>query len=607
MAWYRAWVCFCILLSPAIALETKVHDDSFTPNEVLRVTRKDISVGGINRYTTLVNNSLPGPTLRIPEDKVVWLRVYNDMTDANLTMHWHGLTQAAYPFSDGSPMASQWPIPPSHYFDYELRTDKGTAGTYFYHSHIDFQTSTASGPLIVEDSDPVPYKTDGERIIHIQEMWNKTDDDILAGLEATPLRWSGETNGFLLNGNTISNYGIVDKSSAKLTVIDVDPGKTYRFRFIAATALSYASFAFEEHTDLEVIEADGGYTKPLATELLQMGSGQRFSTLFKTKSCDDLKKLGRLDYYMQIETRDRPTVVTNYAVVRYSNTCKLEGSDLHVPTTSYPKTAPIKLPPTINGFLDYKLEPFYPNNFPSASEVTRRVHLNAQQVMNKWLTWRNNNISWTEDSNDPLPHVTPYSPYLVSMYKNETRYLPNYEAAVANGGLDPATFTYPAKIGEVIEIVLQHFGSITLDGSPGGSLDTHPWHAHGKHYYDIGGGEGAYDPDLAEERLKGTNPVQRDTTMLYRYNATTKPDQVHGWRAWRLRIDDPGVWMIHCHTLQHMIFGMQTVWVFGDRDDIMKVGAPAVSGYLEYGGNVNGNATHAPEVLHFSELDDAGS
>jgi hypothetical protein len=64
----------------------QTHDRSFIPNHVLRVTRKEIGVGGIRRYTTLVNDTLPGPELHIPEGQLVWIRVYNDMNDANLTM-----------------------------------------------------------------------------------------------------------------------------------------------------------------------------------------------------------------------------------------------------------------------------------------------------------------------------------------------------------------------------------------------------------------------------------------------------------------------------------------------------------------------------------------
>lgn len=149
--------------------------------------------------------------------------------------------------------------------------------------------------------------------------------------------------------------------------------------------------------------------------------------------------------------------------------------------------------------------------------------------------------------------------------------------------------------------MIQNVGARTYDGSAGGGLDTHPWHMHGRHYYDIGAGEGAYDADMAEARLAGTTPVQRDTTMLFRYNATTAPDEVRGWRAWRVRVEDAGVWMVHCHILQHMVQGMQTPFVFGAPEDIVQTGIPEVQGYLTYGGDVYGNGSHAPTVVHFSE------
>ena len=65
---------------------TVVHNGSFTPDAILRVTIQDIGLGGIRRLTTLVNGSIPGPELRIPEQEVAWIRVYNDMQDLNLTM-----------------------------------------------------------------------------------------------------------------------------------------------------------------------------------------------------------------------------------------------------------------------------------------------------------------------------------------------------------------------------------------------------------------------------------------------------------------------------------------------------------------------------------------
>ncbi|KAI1427163.1 Cupredoxin [Xylaria sp. FL1777] len=594
------------LVAGSSALQAYVHNATFIPDVVLSVTRQTISVGGIERYSTLVNNTSPAPELRIPENKVVWIRVQNNVDDANVTMHWHGLTQAAYPFSDGTPLASQWPIPPHHFFDYELKTANGTAGTYFYHAHVGFQAISATGPLIVESAEEPPYAYDDERIVFIQELFNQTDKEVEEGLVSTPIRWPGEPKSWLINGKGISSYGIVDPSTVLLDVINVEPSTTYRFRFVAAGSLSYASFGFENHTNLQIIEADGHYTKPYSVEFLQMGTGQRFSTLLETKTCAELESFGKLDFYLQIESRDRAAVVTNYAILRYDGSkcnSSLSGDGVHVPTNSNPPTPPIALPPTVNGYLDYVLQPLEPNDFPTAAEVTRRIVINVQQIVDVWDEWRDNNVSWTEDATDPLQHATPSVPYLVALYLNETGYIPNYQAAVANGGLDPKTKSYPAKLGEVLEIVLQNVGAHTYDGSAGGGLDTHPWHMHGKHYYDIGSGEGKYDPAVAEEKLKGTTPIQRDTTMLFRYDATTGVDEVRSWRAWRLRVEDAGVWMAHCHILQHMVQGMQIPFVFGDTKDIVTVGIPEVQGYLTYGGDVYGNSSHAPTVIHFSESD----
>lgn len=76
----------CHLLIFALHTTGRSHDASFTPDAVLRVTQQVVSIGGIKRLTTLVNGSVPGPELRILENQVTWIRVYNDLPDQNLTM-----------------------------------------------------------------------------------------------------------------------------------------------------------------------------------------------------------------------------------------------------------------------------------------------------------------------------------------------------------------------------------------------------------------------------------------------------------------------------------------------------------------------------------------
>ena len=465
----------------------------------------------------------------------------------------------------------------------------GHAGTYFYHSHIGFQAVTAAGPLIVDNADTVPYEYDEERIIALADIFEKTDAEIEDGLIGNPFQWSGETANVLVNGKG-QLPGKPASENCELASIDVEPDKTYRLRFIGGTALSFVTLAFEDHDEMTFIEADGDLTKPVNVSYLQIGSGQRFSVLLKTKPRSALTKT---QFFMQIETRDRPALVRSYAVLRYRTTSSKRWpapdpalSDLLIS----PATPPLKLPPTTLGWLDGQLEALYPDlDFPQASEVTRRITVRTHQIIG------NGTIAWAQDSSSWIESF-PIEPYLVSLYKNDSLEFPSLSRALENEGIDPVTRAFPASMGEVIEIIIQNTGSDV------GSVDVHPFHAHGAHYYDLGSGNGTYDPELNELKIAGLNLAKRDTTMLYKYGEKTTPGEDMGWRAWRLRVTEPGVWMIHCHILQHMVMGMQTVWVMGNESEIMTVPWEGVQGYLEYGGSVYGNGTHEPRVVHFKGL-----
>lgn len=58
-----------------------------------------------------------------------------------------------------------------------------------------------------------------------------------------------------------------------------------------------------------------------------------------------------------------------------------------------------------------------------------------------------------------------------------------------------------------------------------------------------------------------------------------------------------------CHILQHMIMGMQTVWVMGNESEVMTLPQPEVEGYLTYGGSVLGDENTYPSVVKFQSKD----
>ena len=327
-------------------------------------------------------------------------------------------------------------------------------------------------------------------------------------------------------------------------VIEVEPGKTYRIRTIGATALNLVSVAFQDHQNLSVVAADARYTKPADTDRIQIGSGQRYDFLLQTKTESDLQSLGRSIFWIQLETRYRPVNVTSYALLSYRTNLAFNQT----PPSSAPEPAPLTITNDIQDWLEFTLDPLYPNGFPSASEVNRQVVLRSAQLMAPSGLFESvQNRTWTElnqhlrNTSFSTRSSSVGTPYLVDIYEKGEDALPDYDTAVQKyGGWDPNLNVYPAKVGEVIDIVLIN----EPDGLPVG-FDLHPWHIHGDHVYDLGSGPGTYNATANEERLQGYNPVLRDTTMLLKYTdareiSANKNYTSQGWRAWRLKVQNPG-------------------------------------------------------------------
>jgi len=73
--------------SIVIAATLSVHDDNFVPDAILRVSKGERKQSCVPaKEILLVNGTSPGPELRFREGETVWIRVYNDMKEHNLTM-----------------------------------------------------------------------------------------------------------------------------------------------------------------------------------------------------------------------------------------------------------------------------------------------------------------------------------------------------------------------------------------------------------------------------------------------------------------------------------------------------------------------------------------
>lgn len=426
-------------------------------------------------------------------------------------------------------------------------------------------------------------------------------------LTAVPQQWTGDPVAILINGQSGTAPTIENKTpdrSCQPHIINVQPGKNYRLRVAGGTAISMVTFAIENHPTLDIIEADGYYTQKYTTDHIQVDSGQRFSALFKAKSQAELDKMGTKQFWVQFETRESGSLQRAYAILNYDSSKtmssgspsttawtnvrrdRVRGSwapvmhpsatyNVPVPTQgvynqqnpgnasmkygdiSYiPADPPLKLPYSPE-WIEYSLvnlpQPGYLKPIDS-SEVTRRITIGWTQMASKNESGRTvylgslpgqnpaagQGYSWFDDEPSGPSNQ---SPYLVDIYKYGQKAVPDYQRAMANGGIDPVLDAWPAKVGEVLEIVFQNEASDT------GIYGVHPLHAHGGPFFDIGSGPGTYDPAANNAKLaqKGWKGSLRDTTLLYAPANTGAPYTVNGWRAWRVRVteNNVGAWVSH--------------------------------------------------------------
>src|SRR5690606_35706975 len=137
------------------------------------------AVAGRRARRILVNGQLPAPLLRWREGDDISLQVRNSL-DVDTSIHWHGLL---LPYTmDGVPGVSFPGIAPGETFTYRFPIRQ--SGTYWYHSHSDFQEQLGHyGPIIIdpEDTDPVHY--DREYVVLLSDWSFETPERIFAKLK----------------------------------------------------------------------------------------------------------------------------------------------------------------------------------------------------------------------------------------------------------------------------------------------------------------------------------------------------------------------------------------------------------------------------------------
>jgi multicopper oxidase len=296
-----------------------VRDFRLTPAE------GPIDLGGRTVRTWTYGQRLPGSEIRVKAGDVVRAQVTNRLP-AGTTVHWHGI--ALHNDADGVPDVTQSQIKPGARFVYEFSAPD--PGTYWFHPHVGTQLDRGLyAPLIVEDPrEPLSY--DAEWVVVLDDWLDGVTgdpDQVLAELgkgmggmgsgsgDHSPMPGMdmpgmdmGSRSASPSPGSAPSGMGGHMPMGAESELLGGDagdvrypyflvngrlatdpetfrakPGDRVRIRFINAGGDTAFRVALGGHR-MTVTHTDGFPVRPVATDALLIGMGERYDVLVTVKS-----------------------------------------------------------------------------------------------------------------------------------------------------------------------------------------------------------------------------------------------------------------------------------------------------------------------------------
>ncbi|KAL3640786.1 hypothetical protein CASFOL_015754 [Castilleja foliolosa] len=477
-----------------------------------------------NKSILTVNGQFPGPTVHVNQGDTIVINVINRAKE-NVTIHWHGVKQLRYPWSDGPEYITQCPIRPGRSFNQKIVLSD-EIGTLWWHAHSDWSRATVHGALIVYPTKkndypfPVPHK---EIPIILGEWWKSDIGSILSEF----LTSGGDPNvsdAFLINGQPGDLYSCSKQDTFKLTV---DYGKRYLFRMVNAVMNNIMFVKIANH-NITVVGSDGAYTKPFTSDYITISPGQTIDFLLEANQQPS-------QYYMAARvyavagTFDNSTTT---AIIEYSG------------NYTSPSSPPL---PTLPDFNDTFASANFTGRLRSLANENHPIDvpLNATTILFFTLS-----INLQPCANDSC--AGPFGERLLASVNNITFQHPRiaileayYNRIRGVYGDDfpsqpPESFNYTAdfiprdlwrtrngtevrvlEYNSTVEIVFQ--GTNTVAG-----ID-HPMHLHGQSFYVVGWGFGNFDKDIDPLNYNLVDPPLQNTIAVPR----------NGWSAIRFRASNP--------------------------------------------------------------------
>ncbi|KAJ4287146.1 hypothetical protein N0V90_012544 [Kalmusia sp. IMI 367209] len=505
----------------------------------LTVEEIDCAPDGYRTKCIVANGTMPGPAIIADWGDDVVVHVTNNIANNGTAIHWHGIRQLHNTQYDGAPGASQCPIAPGKTMTYKFHASQ--YGTSMYHSHLSVQYSEGLfGPLIINGPATAEYDEELEPIILTD--WNHhTAFAHWSTISNFNVSFNGAFTG-LINGINTGNCTAANATALDPNCINegekyqlvFEAGKKYRLRLINLASESWFQFSIDGHT-MTVISADLVPIVPYETDSVLVNMGERYDVIVEANAPpgDYWLRGGLIDFCIPNDSTENIT-----AIVRYNN------SSIEIPTT-------VSTVVKIETCLDEpatNVVPWVPIDLPNMDGGIYAENVTGEYYLNKYLRWSFNQPSggflWTNWSQPALRDVISGDFGAIPKSDNVFQIGGTFVTDVDYQALNSSTAASRGNASNETEwaiLVIDELTPIPGLNSPSPPFSvSHPIHLHGHDFLVLEAGANARW-DGTTNGWQSKNPPRRDTVIL----------PPNGYIVIAFALDNPGVWLLHCHIAWH--------------------------------------------------------
>ncbi|KAE8373585.1 laccase [Aspergillus bertholletiae] len=484
---------------------------------------------GVLKQVYLINDVFPGPTIEARSGDILLINVTNALQEEPISIHWHGLH--IHNTMDGVPGVTQNAISPGSSFMYNLTIPHDQSGTFWYHGHTGTSRAdglyggfvvhapssrpTVRGLMTRDSTDSLQYGYDREFLLLIGDWYHRPGDEVLAwymsiasfGNEPVP-------DSLLINGAGSFNCSMavparpldcVEQPTDLSYLSDLETA--YRLRVVNTGALAGFTLSFE-NKPLTLIQVDNIDVEPQ-----------------EASSAGILYPGQRMDLILQPSKEDFTSLT-----VHLDQDCFIYPNPALTPTQTFritPSHSPL-LSQTLfpNDTIDLQNTPSKSSLLKDMPETPTHTQVVYTKVQKLSINHNIPNGFFNHTSWRPQPGSTPLN-------------------TLARDKWDDNQFFFAVPESEWVDVIVNN-----LDDS------GHPFHLHGHHFYILRVykapvGWGSYNPFL-DSAVPGGSGYDLSRAMLR--DTVYIPSRGHA--VIRLRADNPGAWLFHCHIVWHLASGM---------------------------------------------------